>query len=95
MMTMTGAFLKARTTEIADKMLSVREVKIISRFFVFVFFFNFGYNYKLGNRNALPATKKMVIPQLTAHFARFFVHISIHQQGDWSPEYEATGPCWH
>ena len=45
MMTMTGAFLKARTTEIADKMLSVREVKIISRFF---FFFNFGYNYKLG-----------------------------------------------
>ena len=39
MMTMTGAFLKARTTEIADKMLSVREVKIISRFFVFVFFF--------------------------------------------------------
>ena len=92
MMTMTGAFLKARTTEIADKMLSVREVKIISHFF---FFLNFGYNYKLGNRNALPATKKMVIPQLTAHFARFFVHISIHQQGDWSPEYEATGPCWH
>ena len=95
MMTMTGAFLKARTTEIADKLLSVREVKIISRFFVFFFFFNFGYNYKLGNRNALPATKKMVIPQLTAHFACFFVHISIHQQGDWSPEYEATGPCWH
>jgi len=78
MMTMTGAFLKARTTEIADKMLSVREVKIISRFF----FFNFGYNYKLGNRNVLPATKKMVIPQLTAHFAWYFVHISIHQQGD-------------
>ena len=37
-MTMTGAFLKARTTEIADKMLSVREVKIISCFFCFLFF---------------------------------------------------------
>lgn len=34
MMTMTGAFLKARTTEIADKMLSVSEVK-----FHFFFFF--------------------------------------------------------
>ena len=91
MMTMTGAFLKARTTEIADKMLSVSEVK----FHFFFFFLNFGYNYKLGNRNVLPATKKMVIPQLTAHFVWYFAHISIHQQGDWSPEYEATGPCWH
>lgn len=94
MMTMTGAFLKARTTEIADKMLSVREVKIISCFFVF-FFLNFGYSCKLGNRNVLPTTKKMVISQLTAHFVWYFVHISIHQQGDWSPEYEAMGPCWH
>ena len=58
MMTMTGAFLKARTTEIADKMLSVREVKIISRFFFFFFFFKFWLQLQTWQSKCIACNKK-------------------------------------
>lgn len=54
MMTMTGAFLKARTTEIADKMLSVSEVK----FHVFFFFFKFWLQLQTWQSKCIACNKK-------------------------------------
>lgn len=59
-MTVTGAVLKARLQSLRiDKMLRVREIKIISPFY---FGGNFGYSYKLCKYNVLPTTKGWVYP---------------------------------
>lgn len=55
MMTMTGAFLKARTTEIADKMLSVSEVKFHVFFF---FFFKFWLQLQTWQSKCIACNKK-------------------------------------
>lgn len=76
MMTVTGIFGRQRL-ESADKMLSVKEVKIISHFFFQLQLQSMQLKCIVYNQ------KNIVIPQLTIHFVSYFVQTHFERSAGW------------